>query len=64
MDQAHAATIARIRELRARFAEAHRDGMDSLAVGDLDRLADALKRERAIIDEQDRLITAYRNTTR
>ena len=60
MDDTHTAVVARIRELRARFAEAHREGMESLVGGDLDQFGEAIRREREIVEEQQRLLDAHR----
>jgi hypothetical protein len=56
----HAQTMARIRKLRARFAQAHRDGMACLEKGDMPGFSEAIERERAIILEQIRSFDAYR----
>jgi hypothetical protein len=39
------------RDLKARFAAAHRDGMAALKSGDYDALGEAIRREHSIIDE-------------
>ena len=51
--------LAVLRDLRKRFSEIHRTGVNSLRVGDLTRFGDSIRREREIIDEQQRIIDEY-----
>ena len=51
--------IAVLRDLRKRFSEIHQTGVKSLQVGDLTRFGDSIRREREIIDEQQRIIDEY-----
>ena len=51
--------IARLRELRALFADAHREGMECLDRGDMAGLGEAIARERQIIEEQQKLLEAH-----
>ena len=50
--------LARFRELRLQFQQAHRDGMDALSKGDYERLADAIRREGEILTQQRALIAS------
>ena len=46
----------RLQQLKKDFDAAHEKGMESLARGDYNALTDAILQERAIIEEQSRLL--------
>ena len=56
----HNEALAQLRALHKRFADVHRIGMECLERGDYQRLAESLKTERELIEEQDRLIKRLR----
>jgi hypothetical protein len=57
MDERQQQTLARLRELRAGYADWHRTGMDALERGDWQALDAAVRAESDIIQEQMRLLS-------
>jgi hypothetical protein len=53
------AFIKQLRELRRRFDVLHADGLDALRSGDYQRLAQAIKSEGQIIEQQGRLLEDF-----
>jgi hypothetical protein len=53
---------ARLTALKERFAQAHLEGMDSLKRGDLEGFSEAVREERAVIDEQADEIDSVKKT--
>jgi len=60
MDEALQSSMKRLRELRARYMDAHRAGMAALERHDLAGLAEAIERETEILNEQRALIDLVR----
>jgi hypothetical protein len=60
MDDDPGVTVARIRRVRARFAEAHREVLYCLKCGDFERLSSALEQERQLLEEQQQIVEDYR----
>ena len=52
--------LAQLREVRTRFAAAHRLGLDSLGRGDHRGFGEAIKTERDLAEEQGRLFAQLR----
>jgi len=48
--------LERLRELKAQFDAAHRQGMDALRTGNYPALDAAIRAEKAILDEQSTLL--------
>ena len=54
------AAYQRLRELREQFRVAHRTGMEALEAGDYAGFGTALEQERAILEEQKRVLAQLR----
>jgi hypothetical protein len=48
--------LERLRELKARFDAAHQEGMEALRTGDYSALDEAVRAEKAILEEQSVLL--------
>ena len=61
MDADRAEVLAKLQELRARFADAHRRAMDCLERGDWHEFGDVAKEEGRLLEEQAALIRELRD---
>ena len=59
MDPTYAALMESLKRLHADFTNAHEDGMAALKAGDLEAFGEAIRRERAVIDERRALLQTF-----